>query len=79
MTQVICFKKKFGYCKYADCRSYKHVTLVCDDGQSDFKSCDKRHFEIVIDKQRQELKGKIIYISELELRLGEIEKKFKED
>ena len=56
MTQVICFKNKFGYCKYADSRSYKHVTLVCDDGQCDFKSCDKRHFEIVIDKQRQELR-----------------------
>ena len=69
----------FGYCKYADSRSYKHVTLVCDDGQCDFKSCDKRHFEKVIDKQRQELKENKFYISELELRLGEIEKKFKED
>ena len=64
MTQVICFKNRFGYCKCADSRSYKHVTLVCDDGQCDFKSCYKRHFEIVIDKQRQELKGKkIIFLN----------------
>ena len=77
MTQVICFKNKFGYCKYADSRSYKHVTLVCDDGQCDFKSCDKRHFEKLL--INRELKGKIFYISELELRLGEIEKQFKED
>ena len=43
---------------------FTDVTLACDDGQCDFKSCDKRHFEIVIDKQRQELKGKkIIFLN----------------
>ena len=50
MTQVIRIKNKFAYCKYADSRSYKHVTLVCDDGLCDFKICDKRHFEKVIGK-----------------------------
>ena len=58
MTRAICFKNKFGHCRYADSCSYEHVTLVCDDGQCDFKSYDKRHFEKVIDKERQELKGK---------------------
>ena len=51
MTQAICFKNKFGYYfKYADGCRYKYVTLVCDDDQCDFKSCDKRHFEKVIGK-----------------------------
>ena len=46
MTQAICFKNKFGYCKYSDNCRYKHVTLVCEDGQCDIQKCEKRHPKI---------------------------------
>ena len=53
---AICFKNKIGYCKQL--QLYIYVTLVCDDDQFDYKSCDKRHIEKVMDKQKQELKRK---------------------
>ena len=46
MTQAICFKNKFGYCKFSDSCRYKHVTLVCEDGQCEIKNCEKRHPKI---------------------------------
>ena len=111
MTQAICFKNKFGYCRYSDSCRYKHVTLVCDEGQCDIQKCEKRHPKICkyyrdfrrckftvgckykhennqekinnlekqMDKQKEELEEKNAYILQLELRLGEIEKKFKEE
>ena len=141
MTQAICFKNKFGYCKYSDNCRYKHVTLVCEDGQCEIKNCEKRHpkickyyrdyrrckftvgckykhenpndkldklqkeleiirknypynekenrykkleeelknFERKLDTQQKELENKNAYISQLELRLEDLEKKFKEE
>ena len=46
MTQAICFKNKFGYCKFSDSCRYKHVTLVCEDGQCEIQNCEKRHPKI---------------------------------
>ena len=111
MTQAVCFKNKFGYCRYADSCRYKHVTMVCEDGQCEIQNCDKRHPKICkyfrdyrrckftvgckykhennqekinnlekqMDKQKEKLEEKNAYILQLELRLGEIEKKFKEE
>ena len=46
MTQAICFKNKFGYCKYTDKCKYRHVTLVCDDDKCEISNCEKRHPKI---------------------------------
>ena len=46
MTQAICFKNKFGYCRYSDSCRFKHVTIVCDDGQCQIQNCEKRHPKI---------------------------------
>ena len=46
MTQKICFKNKFGYCKYRESCFFQHVTLVCDDDKCDIFKCDKRHPKI---------------------------------
>ena len=46
MTQAICFKNKFGYCKYQDRCFFRHVTIVCDDAKCDIFKCEKRHPKI---------------------------------
>ena len=46
MTQAVCFKNKFGYCRYSDSCRFKHVTIVCDDGQCEIQNCEKRHPKI---------------------------------
>ena len=46
MTQVICYKNKFGYCRYSDSCRFRHVTTVCDDGQCEIQNCEKRHPKI---------------------------------
>ena len=47
MTQAeVCFKFKFGFCKYSERCKYRHVTLVCDDYKCDVVNCEKRHPKI---------------------------------
>ena len=47
MTQAkVCFKFKFGFCKYSERCKYRHVTLVCDDYKCDVSKCEKRHPKI---------------------------------
>ena len=42
MTQAeVCFKFKFGFCKYSERYKYRHVTLVCDDNKCDISKCEK--------------------------------------
>ena len=43
MTQTICRKNKFGYCKYDKTCRYKHVDEECDDENCDVYKCEKRH------------------------------------
>ena len=44
MTQTkICFKNKFGFCKYNERCSYQHVSTVCEDDKCDVYKCEKRH------------------------------------
>ena len=38
---TVCEHFKFGYCKFSDSCRYKHVTLVCEDGQCEIKNCEK--------------------------------------
>ena len=47
MTQTgVCFKFKFGFCKFKEKCVYRHVTLVCDDHKCDVSQCEKRHPKI---------------------------------
>ena len=42
MTQAnVCFKFKFGFCKFKERCVYRHVTLVCEDYQCDVSKCEK--------------------------------------
>ena len=44
MTQArVCFKFKFGFCKFKERCVYRYVTLVCEDYQCDVSKCEKRH------------------------------------
>ena len=47
MTQAgVCFKYKFGFCKFNERCKFRHVTLVCDDEKCDIDTCEKRHPKI---------------------------------
>ena len=46
MIQQICYKNKFGYCKYSERCFKRHVTLVCDDAKCEVFKCEKRHPKI---------------------------------
>ena len=46
MTQPICYKNKFGYCKYSERCFQRQVTLVCDDAKCEVFKCEKRHPKI---------------------------------
>ena len=47
MTQTgVCFRFKFGFCKFKEKCVYRHVTLVCDDHKCDVSQCEKRHPKI---------------------------------
>ena len=47
MTQTgVCFRFKFGFCKFKEKCVYRHVTLICDDHKCDVSQCEKRHPKI---------------------------------
>ena len=46
MTQSICFKNKFGYCKYKENCFFRHVTIVCEDAKCNVFQCEQRHPKI---------------------------------
>ena len=47
MTKAeVCYKFKFGFCKFKERCIYRHVTLVCDDYRCDVSKCEKRHPKI---------------------------------
>ena len=46
MTQAICFKNKFGYCKFNEKCFFRHVTIVCEDVNCNVFKCEKRHPKI---------------------------------
>ena len=37
----VCYKFKFGVCKFKERCIYRHVTLVCDDYKCDVSKCEK--------------------------------------
>ena len=43
MTQKICFRNKFGYCKFCEKCCFRHYDEKCEDSQCTLYSCEKRH------------------------------------
>ena len=42
MTQAICFKNKFDYCKFQERCFFRHVNIVCDDNKCNIFNCEKK-------------------------------------
>ena len=83
MTQAeVCFKFKFGFCKYSERCKYRHVTLVCDDYKCDVSKCEKRHPKLCRyyrDYKRCKFTVGCMYKHENQFEMFEkIEKKLKE-
>ena len=48
MTKNLCWKKKFGYCKYGDkCRN-RHENVKCVTKNCYISDCEKRHPKVCI-------------------------------
>ena len=43
MTQRICFRNKFGYCKYCEKCRFRHNNDKCEDSECVIYNCEKRH------------------------------------
>ena len=43
MTQKICFRNKFGYCKYCERCRFRHENEQCEDNECEVYNCEKRH------------------------------------
>ena len=43
MTQKICFRNKFGYCKYCEKCRFRHEDEQCEDSECEVYNCEKRH------------------------------------
>ena len=43
MTQAICFRNKFGYCKYCEKCRFRHNNEKCQDSECLVYNCEKRH------------------------------------
>ena len=88
MTQDICRKNKFGFCKYGDKCRYRHNNVVCVDNNCNIFDCDKRHPKICRYKRDYGMCKFLTYckyshekqndVSENSEKITQIEKKLKE-
>ena len=43
MTQNVCKRNKYGYCRRGDNCHFRHEKLICTDQTCNVFACDKRH------------------------------------